>query len=191
MAVTKMDVTKSVPSLSSGAVMGGAAISGAGSIISSLIGAHSARKQQEFQERMSNTAHQREVKDLIKAGLNPVLSMGGSGASSPTGTMFTPENPAKGLASGILAKEMARVDIEKKRAEERLTNNEADNALLNQEKIAAETEAASANAAYLKTLKNRESFVARINSEAEKWIRDNPGSGAALKFVEAIKSILK
>lgn len=51
--------------------------------------AEQAELNRKWQEEMSNTAHQREVKDLIAAGLNPVLSAGGSGASSPVGSAAT------------------------------------------------------------------------------------------------------
>lgn len=53
-----------------------------------------AAKNRDWQKLMSDTAHQREIRDLQAAGLNPVLSaMGGNGASVTSGAT------ASGLSS--------------------------------------------------------------------------------------------
>lgn len=62
--------------------------------------AEQADKQMQFQERMSNTAHQREVKDLKEAGLNPILSANG-GSSTPGGAQAVMGNAGAELSKGL------------------------------------------------------------------------------------------
>lgn len=63
--------------------------------------AEQAQKQMDFQREMSNTAHQREVKDLQAAGLNPILSVN-SGASVPNGASAEPDTSTAGNVGAIL-----------------------------------------------------------------------------------------
>lgn len=105
-------------------VIGAALIGGA----TGLIGARKTNKanraisarQMAYQERMSSTAHQREVKDLRLAGLNPILSAN-KGASSPGGASIPSRNELQEATTSALNAALIKSQIRKINAEATLT----------------------------------------------------------------------
>jgi len=73
-----------------------------------------AHLNREFQEYMSNTAHRREMRDLRRGGLNPILTaLGGSGASTPSGATAHMESTTAPAITAALDGMRLRADIKK------------------------------------------------------------------------------
>lgn len=93
-----------------GISLGGLGVTGIGSFLNNLTGATSAAQQSQkyalqsaqinniYQKQFAKNAHQWEVEDLQKAGLNPLLSAGGSGASASGGGVASATETATGIS---------------------------------------------------------------------------------------------
>lgn len=77
-----------------------------------------AQKNRDFQERLFRNRHTYEVEDLLRAGLNPILSAKYGGGSVPTGAQAVVDNP-KGhytetaLSTARQLKELSLLDAQR------------------------------------------------------------------------------
>lgn len=109
------------------ATLGAGGMGLAGSLFGMKSSAKAASDQEDFQRYMSNTAYRRAVKDMRKAGINPVLAAGNP-ASTPQGALAQVPNfgdaISKGASSGI-ALVQAKNQIEQVRAQTEEIANQA------------------------------------------------------------------
>lgn len=108
-----------------------------GSAVKGAVDLYSARQNRKFQKKMSDTSYQRQMADMEKAGLNPILAAKMGGASTPAGAMAQMpdfgQTITQGVATGLQAQhteanvKKIEQEVENLRATEGLTNVQTEN----------------------------------------------------------------
>lgn len=83
----------------------------AGSALTNYTNYRLAKRQEQFQERMSNTAYQRGVSDMRKAGLNPALAYQQGGASVPPGAKAEMEDMVSPAVNSAVSVRRANAEL--------------------------------------------------------------------------------
>lgn len=103
-----------------------------------------AQEQMQFQERMSNSAYQRQAMDLEAAGYNRNLAYANGGASTPSGASAQMGNVFEGLSNSAL--QMRAINGQLQKVESDVALNQKSAELMESQKTLADTSALKAAA---------------------------------------------
>lgn len=133
-----------------------------------------------FQEYMSNTAYQRGVRDMQKAGINPMLAYSQGGSSTPAGSTATMQPTNEGDALKSLASsafEAERLDKELQQKDSAIALQDAS---AEAQKVKAQLDRTSARKVAVDT-KNAETYGRKLMMDAEVQRENLPAEFGAAK----------
>lgn len=153
---------------------------------------------------LANTAHQREVRDMMAAGLNPILSAGGKGAATPSMQAAPVQNIVPAAVQAALQTATAKAQIDNLRetneqikaqtklvkSQERKTTAEADHFIDNMPQLSKQLMANAASAQATADSSRVAADADMMSGATLKAIANGTGTAAQLaKFAHLMRGL--
>lgn len=139
----------------------------------------STQQQMDFQREMRGTSYQAAMKDMRKAGLNPMLAYQQGGAGALSGSSYTAQNELAGLGAGVTEGTSSAMAMRRQNADIDQINSNIKALDATALKTRQDTKTSSAQQRYLdkgSTLRDAETnltdmmgAIARIDNQLKKY----------------------